>query len=84
MPGLPKMLQGNHSRDSFSSQGQMLSSRLGGGADLQEVRELKLRLAKKENELREVNKTLAELKLGKQHRNHENDELARERDALVI
>ena len=53
MPGLPKMLQTNQSRDSISSAGGFaLSGRLGGGADLQELRELKLRLARKENELK--------------------------------
>ena len=60
MPGLPKMLQTAQSRDSFSSS----FGRMGGG-DLKEVRELKLRLARKENELKEVTKTLNEYKLGK-------------------
>ena len=53
MPGLPKMLQTGGSRDSLSSAGGFgLSGRLGGGADVQELRELKLRLARKENELK--------------------------------
>lgn len=63
LPGLPKMLQTGGSRDSLSSAGGFgLSSRLGGGADMQEMRELKLKLARKENELKHCQQALAESK----------------------
>ena len=66
MPGLPKILNTEKSRDSISSQEPLLSSRLGGGgADMKEVRELKLRLAKKEAELKDANRQLGELKQGR-------------------
>ena len=82
MPGLPKILNTEKSRDSISSSGPLLSSRL--GADLGEVRELRLRLAKKEAELKDANRQLGELRQGKQSKSSENDQLQRERDALII
>ena len=84
VPGLPKILNAGESRDSISSQGPLLSSRLGGGVDMKEVRELKLRLAKKEAELKDANRQLGELRQGRQSKHSENEELQRERDALVI
>ena len=62
------------SRDSFSSSGGMgLPSARGG--DHNELRELKLRLARKENELREVTRTLNDYKQGKVTSKQDSDEL---------
>lgn len=51
---------------------------------MQEVRELRLRLAKKEAELKDAHRQLGELKQGRQSKHSENEELQRERDALII
>jgi len=73
------------SRDSFSSSGgafgALTSAR---GGDHNEIRELKLRLARKENELKEAQRQLAENKLGKAANVSDNAELQKERDDLVM
>ena len=81
LPGLPKMMT---SRDSFSSSGGLGALTSARGGDHNEIRELKLRLARKENELKDAQRQLAEAKLLRAANSSDNAELQKERDDLIM